>query len=196
MRREGDYWSVAHGPEQFSLKHSKGFDALVMLLRHPGREFHVLDLVAATDGAAAEVGAAQSGAQLAAQGLHAGDLGDAGEILDAKARAVYRERLADLREELAEAQSFNDPERAARAEQEIEFLADELARGVGLGGRSRKAASAAERARQNLSRTIGAVVRRIAAESPTLGQYLIATVHTGSFCSYDPDPRAPIAWIL
>ena len=190
LRREGDYWTVTHGSTQFRLKHTKGLDQLATLLRHPGRELHVLDLAAVGTAEAEPAGTADEGLRIA------GDPGDAGELLDARARSAYRARLGALREELDEARAFNDPERAARAEHELEFLADELARGVGLGGRSRKAASAAERARQNASRTISAVIRRIAAESPVLGQYLTATVHTGTFCSYDPDPRAPIAWVL
>src|SRR5262249_59698661 len=112
-----------------------------------------------------------------------------GELLDPAARAAYKRRLEDLRETLEEAQGFNDLERAARAEHEIEFLTDELARAVGLGGRSRKAAAAAERARVNVSRTIGAVVKKIAAGSPALGQHLTAAIRTGYFCSYAPDPR-------
>ena len=65
-----------------------------------------------------------------------------------------------------------------------------------MGGRSRKAASAAERARVNVSRTIGAVVKKIAASSPALGQHLNTTVRTGYFCSYTPDPRVAISWQL
>ena len=63
-----------------------------------------------------------------------------------------------------------------------------------MGGRSRKAASAAERARVNVSRTIGAVVKKIAASSPALGQHLNTTVRTGYFCSYTPDTRVAISW--
>jgi hypothetical protein len=59
------------------------------------------------------------------------DLGDAGVLLDARAKAAYRARLAELRAELAEAEGFNDPARAARARQELEFLVAELARAVG-----------------------------------------------------------------
>lgn len=190
LLRQGDFWTVRHGGIEFRLKHSKGLDQLATLLRNPGREMHVLDL------AAGEVGA-PAASVLAAEGLGvSADAGDAGDLLDAQARATYRTRIAALRAEIDEARGFNDPERAARAEHELEFLADELARAVGLGGRSRTAAAAAERARQNASRTISAVIRRIAAESPLLGRYLTATVHTGTFCSYDPDPRAPIAWVF
>jgi hypothetical protein len=69
------------------------------------------------------------------------DLGDAGVLLDATAKAAYRARLAELRAELEEAEGFNDPARAAKARQETEFLVAELARAVGLGGRDRRAAS-------------------------------------------------------
>ena len=48
----------------------------------------------------------------------------------------------------------------------------------------------------NLSRTIGAVVKKIADGCPRLGQVLTASVRTGTFCSYSPDPRLPIAWTL
>ena len=75
------------------------------------------------------------------------DLGDAGALLDATAKAAYRARLTELRAELEEAEGRNDPARAATARQEREFLVQELARAVGLGGRDRRAAAHAERAR-------------------------------------------------
>jgi hypothetical protein len=40
---------------------------------------------------------------------------------------------------LEEAEAFNDPARATRARQEMDFLVEELARAVGLGGRDRRA---------------------------------------------------------
>ena len=122
------------------------------------------------------------------------DLGDAGELLDAQAKAEYRRRRAELREELEEAERFNDSERVARAKGELEFLTEELARATGLGGRDRKAASAAERARQNVTMAIKATLRKVSANSPSLGRHLLATVKTGKFCSYTPDPTSPIRW--
>jgi hypothetical protein len=180
MSRDIDYWRIGYGRDRFQLKDTKGLSFLHTLLRHPGREFHVLDLA--------------GGGEPGADGGSRAAAGDAGDVLDPAARAAYKRRLEDLRETLEEAQSFNDLERAARAEHEIDFLSEELARAVGMGGRSRKAASAVERARVNVSRTIGAVVRKIAAGSPALGQHLNATVRTGYFCSYTPDPRVAISW--
>jgi hypothetical protein len=122
------------------------------------------------------------------------DLGDAGALLDAEAKAAYRARLEELRAELEEAEGFNDPERAARARAEREFLTAELARAVGLGGRDRRAASHAERARLNATRAIRGAIANLARANPSLGRHLAATVRTGRYCSYVPDPRAPIAW--
>ena len=48
----------------------------------------------------------------------------------------------------------------------------------------------------NLTRAIKAALDRIEAESPALGAHLRTTVRTGTFCSYTPDPRAPITWAV
>lgn len=116
--------------------------------------------------------------------------------MDPTARSAYKRRLKDLRDELQEAEHFNDPGRAERARREIDFLSAELSRAVGLGGRVRRAANAAERARQNTCRTIGAALKKIGEGSPALGQYLTATVRTGMFCCYEPSFGSPLAWRL
>src|SRR4029077_6428167 len=85
-------------------------------------------------------------------------------------------------------------ERAEHAEQEIDVLTRELSRAVGLGGRSRRAGSASERARQSITKTIRAVVERIVQSDATLGDLLSRCIRTGTFCSYQPDPDFPIAW--
>ena len=96
--------------------------------------------------------------------------------------------------EYGEAERFNDPGRATRDRAEIEILTEELARATGLGGRDRKAASAAERARANVTMASRAALKRIAEVSSSLGRHLAATIRTGKLCSYTPDPRLAIAW--
>src|SRR5207244_1553179 len=107
-------------------------------------------------------------------------------LLDAKAKAAYRQRLADLREELEAAQTWADPERAARAAAEIDFLTHELARALGLGGQDRKAAAPAERARVSVTKAIKRAVAKIAAHDERLGRHLALTIRTGTFCTYAP----------
>ena len=65
---------------------------------------------------------------------------------------------------------------------------------MGLGGRNRRAASASERARQSISKTIKSVLERIAQSDAALGDILSRCIKTGTFCSYQPDPDFPIAW--
>ncbi|HUP18305.1 MAG TPA: AAA family ATPase [Acidimicrobiia bacterium] len=189
FRREGEYWSVVFDGRGVRLRDAKGMRHLARLMADPGREFHVLDLVRMEEGLAERVDRADL--ELAADGL-----GDAGEILDAQAKAAYRQRLAELEEDLGEAEAWNDAERVSRVKEEIEFLTRELAGAVGLSGRDRKAGSAAERARLNVSRAIRAAMGRIAENHPLLGKHLDATVNTGLYCSYTPDPRIPITWRL
>ena len=121
-------------------------------------------------------------------------LGDAGALLDAEAKSAYRTRLTDIREELSEAERWNDPGRVAVLEEEERALTRELAAAVGLGGRDRVASSAAERARVSVTRAIRAALGRIREQDATLADHLDATIRTGTFCSYNPDPRAPIDW--
>jgi len=128
------------------------------------------------------------------EGLRQARISDTGPILDKPAKTAYRARLRELEEDLTEATAWADPVRAARARQEMQFLAGQLAAAVGLSGRDRRTGSPAERARVNITRAIRTAVARIRAHSPALADHLNATIHTGTFCSYTPDPRAPITW--
>jgi hypothetical protein len=194
FRREGEYWTVRYEGSVARLKDAKGLRYLARLLADPGREFHAVDLEAAGGRAA---WTAPSGVR---EGAGPGelrvrpDLGDAGELLDAKAKAAYKARVGELAAELEQADRCNDPGRAAKAGAERDFLVAELARAVGLGGRDRRAASHAERARLNVTRAIRAAVANLARASPPLGRHLAVTIRTGRYCSYTPDPRAPITW--
>lgn len=176
FRREGDYWEVAFEAESTRLKDIRGLHYLARLLAAAGEEMHCLDLVSS--------------------GSAAGATGDAGELLDARAKAEYRQRLRSLDAEIEEAQSFNDPERAERARAEMEALAAELSRAIGLGGRARRAGSAVERARVTVAKSIRLALARIAEHAPQLGEHLQATVRTGVYCSYTPDPRSRPDWQL
>ena len=201
FRKEGEYWTVGRGVNAFRLKDTKGFGYLAHLLRHPAAEFHVLDLAGGIAGQhdndqtrQSARGLPRGDEDLEKAGIHIGSLGDAGEMLDEQAKVAYRRRLSELHEELEEAKEFGNVERAEQAEQEIDALTSELSRAVGLGGRNRRAASASERARQSVTKTIKAVVERIMQSDTALGDIFSRCIKTGNFCSYQPDPDFPIAW--
>jgi tetratricopeptide (TPR) repeat protein len=200
FRKEGEFWTVGFGGKAFRLKHTKGLGYLAHLLRHPAAEVHVLDLAGGIAGERDEEtgqsarGLPRRDEDLEKAGIHITSLGDAGEMLDEQAKVAYRRRLSELREELEEAKGLGNVERAERTEEEIDALTKELSRAVGLGGRSRKAASASERARQSITKTIKAVLERIAQSDTALGDLFARCVKTGNFCSYQPDPNFPITW--
>ncbi|MBI3782863.1 MAG: AAA family ATPase [Deltaproteobacteria bacterium] len=198
FRRDGEYWSIGDGRAMMRLKDTKGLRYIARLLRHPGREFHAADMVATEEGVRSEAVSPFDGLsseQLAEMGIHP-DSGESGPLLDARAKNAYRRRIEDLRDQLEESQRYNDIERAQRARQELEFLTNELARAVGLGGRDRPGNTQAEKARLNVTRAIKAVIKRIGEHNLILGRYLSTTIKTGAFCSYTPDPRFPIDWKL
>jgi hypothetical protein len=188
LAREGDVWRLDYEGRVLRVRDAKGMRHLALLLANPGVEFHAVDVATAADGGAAPAAESVEGLRVRA------GTGDAGPALDSQAKAEYRSRLEDLRADIEEAESFNDPERAARAREEMDFIAHELSAAVGLGGRDRRAASAAERARVNVTRALRREIRRIADEDAGLGRELETTVRTGTFCAYEPDPRRPVAW--
>jgi hypothetical protein len=162
VEKRGALWLVSGFGEQVHVKDSRGIAMLARLVGEPHRELHALELAGGED------------------------TGDAGPALDARARAQYRAKLADLVAERDEAEAWGDMGRATRAAEQIEALTAEIERAFGLGGRERKVGAASERARTNVQRRISHALDQIRAASPRLGEHLAATVRTGTYCSYAP----------
>jgi len=167
------------------------------LLRHPGTAFHALDLTSGIASGGEEEPATRlvsDRENLEREGIHIGGLGDAGEVLDDQAKRAYRQRLSELREELEEAKGLGKVERADELEAEIDALTHELARGVGLGGRSRRAAAASQRARQAVRKAIKAALDRISQSDAEFGSVFSQSIKTGNLCFYRPGSASPIKW--
>jgi hypothetical protein len=45
-----------------------------------------------------------------------------------------------------------------------------------------------------VTKAVRGALRRLETEHPELGSHLSVAVSTGTFCSYDPDPRLPVTW--
>ena len=192
FRNEGDVWTVIYAGTSVRLKHSKGLGDIAILLANRGRDIHVADLIAASAGAPPDPRSTPA-ADLVAQGLRVsrGASGDA--VLDHRARADYRERLAGLHRELEDAERCNDEGRVARARAEFDFIAGELASAFGLGGRGRRAGSPIERARKAVASRIRFSLAHIARVHPTLASHLRRYIRTGTVCSYVV-PDEPVRW--
>jgi pimeloyl-ACP methyl ester carboxylesterase len=193
FRKEGEFWTIVCWDKTFRLRDVRGLAYIAYLLGHPGEEFHVLSLASKVGGELTET---TEGERATQSDLTVDGMGDAGEMLDAQAKAAYKRRTAELREQLEEARERNQLELVDRLEDEIEAVGRELSRAVGLGGRDRRAASASERARINVTRAIKIALERIAEHNPALATLLTSSIRTGAFCSYTPDSRLPACWQL
>ncbi len=164
---EGDVWTISYAGRRVRLKDAKGLRDLAALLARPGRDIAVHEL------AGADPSAARGSASY--------------PLADRAAIDAYRRRLTDLEADAAEAARHHDPVRLARAEGERDALVRELAAVTGLGNRARRAGSDLERMRKAVGNRVRLAIARIDREHPELGRHLRASVHTGTFCRYEPE---------
>jgi len=185
---QNHYWTIRYHGHAASVRSTLGLHYLAVLLRHPGREFHVRELVAR------QMNVSPPAAAVAANEFVMDELYVGLPVLDARAKAEYKRRINDLRQDLKQAELFNDPQRTTKVQSELQAIADHLASSVGLGGRDRKASSDAERARSAVTKCIKRAVREIGKAIPSLGSQLAVRIKTGYFCSYHPDPERAVDW--
>lgn len=186
LEQDGDFWRITYGGTTVLLRHTRGLALLAHLVRCPGRDIHVRELDSITP----------SGGSAVARDAPAPDTGmlplpgDAGETLDAQARAEYHHRVVELREELDDAEQRHDLGRAESLRAELDLLVDELRAAVGSGGRVRRVSADVERGRVSITRRIRSAITQIAKHHPSLGAHLASTVTTGYYCAYLPGAAA------
>jgi tetratricopeptide (TPR) repeat protein len=172
FRRAGSVWEVVYGERAVRLPDARGLRDLAYLLSRPGEAVSVLELAhdPGTDATA-----------------------DRGEVvLDERARREIRSRLRQLDDDEADAEAVGDGERAARAREERQALAEAVARDLGLGGRSRRTGDQVERARKTVSTRIRRTIATVGREHPDLGRHLERSIDTGTWCAYRP--AEPLRW--
>ena len=149
----GGFWEVAYAGRTVHAKASKGLADIARLLAAPDRDVHCLELAGAGGGG-----------------------GLTGAVLDAEARRAYEQRIRDLQEDVDAAEADNDLARAERAQVELDAVVEHLAAALGLGGRSRRGAGTAERARSAVTQRVRTTIRRLGDEHPELGRHLEASI--------------------
>ena len=167
------------------MRDAKGLHHIARLLAHPGEYVAALDLLSHN-------GNGGSKAPLALAGI----AGDAGPVLDGRARSSYRRRLEDLEARLEEAERLNDVGGVSAARTEMTFIQDQLAAAIGLGGRDRMASSDTERARLTVTKRIKGVLGHIERHHPALGDHLANSLRTGVLCVYLPAPEQRPRWLF
>jgi hypothetical protein len=182
--RKQDYWIIRYHGDVALLKSMRGLHYLAVLLHDPGREFHVRELLAGLTYKFPAAAAFRANGRVYASV----------PVLDARAKAEYKLRIKDLRQELNQAEEFHDPQRKSEIQSELQMIGDHLANAVGLGGKDRRSSSETERARSSVTKCIKKAIEQIREAIPSLGYHLSARIKTGYFCSYNPRPDRPVAW--
>ncbi len=130
FRCEGDTRTICFGDETVLMRDLQGFRYIERLLADPGREFHVLDLIAV------EHGSLPTGRTVAHGDVDIAGAGGAGlPLIDDVAREAYRRRLAEVDDDIEEATRLNDLGRIELAQRDRDYLIAELTQATGLGGR-------------------------------------------------------------
>jgi predicted ATPase len=173
LRPEGSVWHVAWSGTSVHVPDMKGLWHLRELVSRPRESVLALSLIAAPTEDPIPVG-------------------DAGPMLDREALRQYRKRLADLDDELDDAEAKHDGARHAKRSAEREALLKELARATGLGGTPRRTGSPTEKARLNVTRTIRHAITQLSTALPELAAHLDESLSTGVSCCYEP--RANVSW--
>lgn len=170
FRREGGVWTLSFEHEVVRMPEMKGFHDIARLLAKPGCEISCIDMM---------------GAAVKTEGL---------EVTDTRALKEYRGRLAELKEEIAEASAAGNVRKVEEAEQERETIMAELRAVSGLGGRVRRTGATQERARSAVTWRIRSAIKKIHTGHPRLGRHLENTIRTGTFCSYQPEKKT--TWMV
>jgi hypothetical protein len=184
LARDAKWWTASCDGSIVRLQNSKGLRYLAELVARPGVERHVLDLVDSVEGVSAD-GAPDRRT-----------LGDAGSVLDGRARDAYRRRIEQLRAEAGDALEAGLLESAESKQAELDQLVVQLAQAFGLGGRDRRAASVAERSRLNVTRALRSALGKVGDALPQAGPVLDRRVRTGLYCAYEPAEDDEVLWIV
>jgi tetratricopeptide (TPR) repeat protein len=172
FRRTGAGWELDYAGRRVQIAHARGLSDLAFLLARPDQSVSVLELVGDAPPSSATVRGAP--------------------VLDERARREIRDRLRDLDEEVDAAEADSDLERAARAREQRQLLAEAVARDLGLGGRARLMGDPVERARKTVSTRIRRTIASVGRTHPELGRHLERSIDTGAWCAYRP--AQPVTW--
>ena len=186
FRRVGDNWHIEYAGAKHLLRHMKGLHHISILLSSPGREFHVLELEAAVDGVPPDSYGSTGAAQRAEDGISVWR-GEDHEVLDEKALRALGERLMEIPQEMADADTSGDESKVASLQQEYDWIEHEIKAARGLGGRKRTFQTPEEGARIRVKQNIERAIKAIGKHNHVLSDHLTASIETGGSCLYAPE---------
>lgn len=191
FRKRGNTWEARfRGKNRVVITNSdKGCEYINILLSKPNHDFEASDLVFASTFDATHLETGGLDLDEIAEGFTVTDgvpLGDAGEILDTRARRELKQRGRDLLDLIHDALELGNAEQAELLRAEAIEINKALEEGIGLGGRPRKAKDDRKRIRDSFSAAVKRALKRISEFDQPLADHLSASIKLGSVVSYRP----------
>jgi hypothetical protein len=174
FERGDDAWDLVVAGRRAPLPDLVGVDHLVRLVEHAGRELTAIELSGAG-------GALDGGGY---------------DILDRATIDALRRRVNTIDAEIARARRRGKLDRVTMLEAERSQLEDELRRGLGRGGRSRRFATPGERARTSVTKALKRAVAAVTTIDPDVGAHFADSLVTGTRCCYRPAPDSPLRLLV
>jgi tetratricopeptide (TPR) repeat protein len=166
IRRAGSDWILTFDGRELRVVGTTGVRHVTTLVAKPGRAFHVIDL---------------AGAARLDESERAPSPAD-------RARLARRQRLAELRIDLADAERAGDDRRGAALQAELDTVVQELARADAL---PLEGGATVEGVARTVTTAIRDAISALATEHASLGRHLHDTLRLGTFCMYAPDRGDP-----
>jgi hypothetical protein len=212
FRDEGQNWRITFQGKTISMRNTKGLQCIAFLLRHPRKQFHVLNLVREVDGIplkSADKGHKKSTLaelrakwkekerqnedlkKILAEKWKSADsslisIEEDDPILDFQAMAEINNKLNWLEEQIEEAMNENDIGKEDYLKAEKKAILEHLSQASNISGKSRQFIDEGEKARKRVAVAIRRALEAIEKENTDLWRHLNSYINTGYHCSYEP----------
>ena len=153
--KEGSIWHLSYQGVQVQMASLKGFKDIATLLNSPDTSFHCTELL----------------------GVSNLDKGEA--VFDEKAKKDYQNKIVEIQEAIADAESLHQYDRIAKLQEEYDQLLDHLSQSTGLGGKTRQSNNSQDKARSAVTWRIRNAIKKITLQHPLLGKHLETCIKTG-----------------
>lgn len=179
----GDHWVVRYAGTTTYLQSVKGLAVIALLLAHPRKSFTATDVEAHLEPPSESVlGEATDDDELWLE-----HPGGGGEVSDRKAIKEYRDTVADLDEEIAEAKRYNDFDRVAMLNSQKQLYLEQINAAVAPGGHLKTFTDGLSKQQARVSRNLRRAITAITRKHVELGNHLDHSIRRGGDFSYQPE---------
>jgi len=195
FRKDGDRWTLCFEGKTVYANHVVGMDYIQYLLKHPWRKFPIklldLELWGTIPPEKASPHSKTREEKLEKEGLSIGYDDTYDTSIDQQTLKECKTKIADLEDELEEAEKNDDIQKVADIKYELDQYKSYLSGSLGVDGKPRKVKTTSERARKKISNAVKRANDKIKKIHPPLWNHLNRSISTGDYIVYNPDPVPP-----